>query len=79
MVFPLYVYVKLLSLSISNKALYLSCLGAKDATQSLWVTLVSLLKKHCCHKKPLKGSRVANHGKRFCGHQKENTFGHNSG
>ena len=65
MVFPLYVYVKLLSLSISNKALYLSCLGAKDATQSLWVTLVSLLKKHCCHKKPLKGSRVAKSWKTF--------------
>ena len=28
-----------------------SCLGAKDTTQSLWETLVSLLKKCCCHKK----------------------------
>ena len=34
------------------KALYLSCLGAKDTTQSLWETLVSLLKKCCfCKKK----------------------------
>ena len=33
------------------KALYLSSLGAKDTTQSLWETLVSLLKKCCCHKK----------------------------
>ena len=33
------------------KALYLSCLGAKDTTQSLWETLVSLLKKCCCHRK----------------------------
>ena len=32
------------------KALYLSCLGAKDTTQSLWETLVSLLKKCCCCK-----------------------------
>ena len=32
-------------------ALYLSCLGAKNITQSLWETLVSLLKKCCCHKK----------------------------
>ena len=30
-------------------ALNLSCLGAKDTTQSLWET-VSLLKKCCCHK-----------------------------
>ena len=37
--------------SRTHKALYLSCLGAKDATQSLWETLVSLLKKCCCHKK----------------------------
>jgi len=28
-----------------------SCLGAKDTTQSLWKVLVGLLKKHCCHKK----------------------------
>ena len=28
----------------------LSCLGAKDTTQNLWETLVSLLKKCCCHK-----------------------------
>ena len=27
-----------------------SCLGAKDTTQTLLETLVSLLKKHCCHK-----------------------------
>ena len=33
------------------KALYLSSLGAKDTTQSLWETLVSLLKKCCCLKK----------------------------
>ena len=37
--------------SQTYKALYLSCLGAKDTTQSLWETLVSLLKKCCCHKK----------------------------
>ena len=30
--------------------LYLSCLGAKDTTQSLW-EMVCLLKKCCCHKK----------------------------
>ena len=36
--------------SPTYKALYLSCLGAKDTTQSLWETLVSLLKKCCCHK-----------------------------
>ena len=29
----------------------LSRLGAKDTTQSLWETLVSLLKKCCCHEK----------------------------
>ena len=28
-----------------------SCLGAKDTTQSPRETLVGLLKKHCCHKK----------------------------
>ena len=33
------------------KALFLSRLGAKDTTQSLWETLVSLLKKCCCHEK----------------------------
>ena len=37
--------------SRTYKALYLSCLGAKDTTQSLWEMLVSLLKKCCCHKK----------------------------
>ena len=37
--------------SWTYKALYLSCLGAKDTIQSLWETLVSLLKKCCCHKK----------------------------
>ena len=37
--------------SRTYKALYLSCLGAKDTTQTLWETLVSLLKKYCCHKK----------------------------
>jgi len=35
----------------TSKALYPSCLGAKDTTQSLWEMLVGLLKKHCCHKK----------------------------
>ena len=30
---------------------YLSCLEAENTTQSLWETLVSLLKKCCCHKK----------------------------
>ena len=34
--------------SRTYKALYL---GAKDTTQSLWKTLVDLLRKHCCHKK----------------------------
>ena len=33
------------------KALYLSSLGAKGTTISLWEMLVSLLKKCCCHKK----------------------------
>ena len=37
--------------SRTYKTLYLSCLGAKDITQSLWETLVSLLIKWCCHKK----------------------------
>jgi len=37
--------------SRTYKALYLSCLGAKDTTHNLWETLVSLLKKCCCHKK----------------------------
>ena len=30
--------------SRTYKALYLSCLGAKDTTQSFWETLVSLLR-----------------------------------
>ena len=37
--------------SRTYKALFLSRLGAKDTTQSLWETLVSLLKKCCCHEK----------------------------
>ena len=37
--------------SVTYKALFLSRLGAKDTTQSLWETLVSLLKKCCCHEK----------------------------
>ena len=37
--------------SRTYKALYLSCLQAKDTAQSLWETLVSLLKNWCCHKK----------------------------
>ena len=36
--------------SRTYKALFLSRLGAKDTTQSLWET-VSLLKKCCCHEK----------------------------
>ena len=34
-----------------GKALYQSCLGAKDTTQSFLEMLVGLLKKCCCHQK----------------------------
>ena len=34
--------------SRTYKALYLSCLEAKDTAQSLWEMLVSLLKNWCC-------------------------------
>ena len=36
---------------LTCKALYRSCLQAKDTTQSLLEMLVSLLKKCCCHRK----------------------------
>ena len=36
---------------VDVRLLSLSCLEAKDTTQSLWETLVGLLKKRSCHKK----------------------------
>ena len=44
--------------SQTYKALYLNCLGAKDTTQNLWKTLVSLLKKCCCHKSVVEAGDV---------------------